>query len=262
MKQSLSKQEDVSTRRSRRARKRVQDSNFVFIWFWIPDLETYLLARHVQRTFDEEKHENQMFSLSLVYCFFFFSLLLRSDSQQTTNKARYDAICVQQCPNVNIWGYGLRSKRFESSRLYSKIILGLQATKRWGTGLHGKNFRAPRLQNIPPVKFIKTTPGTRIHFRTCQQSPLKLRRIVENCFKWTWKNPKNFTCTIVSIAFVPWLTGASEWSLSVITPSVFMTAIICSVALIYVWKINPVNLKMPVREKININTAKVHYLSY
>ena len=98
------------------------------------------------------------------------------------------------------------------------------------------------LENIPPVKFIKTTSGTRIDFRTCQQSPLKLRRIVENCFKWTWKNLKNFTCTIVSIAFVPWLTGASEWSLSVITPSVFMTAIICSVALIYVWRINPVNL--------------------
>ena len=70
MKQSLSEEEEVSTRRSRRARKRVQDSNFVFIWFWIPDLQIYLLARHVQRTFDEDKHENQMFSLSLVYCFF------------------------------------------------------------------------------------------------------------------------------------------------------------------------------------------------
>ena len=63
-----------------------------------------------------------MFSLSLVYCFFFY--YLRSDSQQTTNKARYDAICVQGCPNFNIWGYGLRSKRFEGSRLYSKMILG------------------------------------------------------------------------------------------------------------------------------------------
>ena len=115
---------------------------------------------------------------------------------------------------------------------------------------------------LPPVKFIKTTFGTGIDFRTCQQSPLKLRRIVENCFKWTWKNPKNFTCTIVSIAFVPWLTGASEWSLSVITPSIFMTAIICSVALIYVWRINPVDLKVLVRENINMNTAKMHYLSY
>ena len=69
-----------------------------------------------------------MFSLSIVYWFFYY---LRSDSQQTTNKARYDAICVQECPNFNIWGYGLRSKRFEGSRLYSKIILGLQATKQW-----------------------------------------------------------------------------------------------------------------------------------
>ena len=33
--------------------------------------------------------------------------------------------CVQECPNFNIWGFGLRSKRFEGSRLYSKIILGL-----------------------------------------------------------------------------------------------------------------------------------------
>ena len=69
-----------------------------------------------------------------------------------------------------------------------------------------------------------------------------------------------FTCTIVSISIVPWFTEAIEWSLGVTTPSVFMTAIICSVALIYVWKINPVNLKVLVREKININTAKVHYL--
>ena len=44
------------------------------------------------------------------------------------------------------------------------------------------------------------------------------------------------TCTIVSISIVPWFTEAIEWSLDVITPSVFMTAIICSVALIYVWK--------------------------
>ena len=173
MKESLSEQEEVSTR-SKRARKRVQDSNFVFIWFWIPDLWIYLLARHVQGTFDEDKHENQMFSLSIVYCFFFY--YLRSDSQQTTKKARYDAICVQECPNCNIWGYGLRSKRFEGSRLYSKIILGF----------HGKKFRAPGLrppppyppplptpqlgpyyidtsvllENTPPIKFIKTTSGT------------------------------------------------------------------------------------------------------
>ena len=132
MKESLSKQEEVSTRRSRRTSKRVQNSNFVFIWFWIPDLRIYLLARHVQMTFDEDKHDNQMFSLSLVYWFFYY---LRSDSQQTTNKARYDAICVQECPNFNIWGYMLHSKRFEGSMLYSKIILGLQATKRDPNGV-------------------------------------------------------------------------------------------------------------------------------
>ena len=160
MKESLSEQEEVSTRRSRRTRKRHQDSNFVFIWFWIPDLRIYLLARHVQRKFDEDKHENQMFSVSLGYWFFYY---LRSDSQQTTNKARYDAICVQECPNVNIWGYGLRSKRFEGSRLYSKIILGLQAMKRWGSGLHGKNFRASRLRPPTPLPPPHWDPVMRIH---------------------------------------------------------------------------------------------------
>ena len=49
-----------------------------------------------------------------------------------------------------------------------------------------------------------------------------------------------FTCTIVSISIVPWFTGAIEWSLGVITPSVSMTAIIYSVALVYVWKIKPI----------------------
>ena len=121
MKGSLSEQEEVSTRKSRRTSKRVQDSNFVFIWFWIPDLWIYLLARHVQMTFDEDKHDNQMFSLSLVYWFFYY--------------LRYDAICVQECPNFNIWGYMLHSKRFEGSMLYSKIILGLQATKRDPNGV-------------------------------------------------------------------------------------------------------------------------------
>ena len=58
---------------------------------------------------------------------------------------------MQECRNFNIWGYALRSKRFEGSRLYSKIIWGLQATKRWGSGLHGKNFRAPGLR--PPPTF-------------------------------------------------------------------------------------------------------------
>ena len=39
----------------------------------------------------------------------------------------------------------------------------------------------------------------------------------------------DFTCTIVPISIVPWFAGAIEWSLGVIAPSVFMTAIICSV---------------------------------
>ena len=98
--------------------------------------------------------EWMLVSLSLVYWFFYY---LRSDSQQTTNKARYDAICQQGCPNFNTWGYGLHSKRFEGSRLYSKIILGLQARTRWGSGLRGKNFRASGLRPPPlwdPVKLI------------------------------------------------------------------------------------------------------------
>ena len=58
----------------------------------------------------------QMVECSLFRMVFYY---LRSDSQQTTNKARYDAICVQECPNFNIWGYGLHSKRFEVSRPYN-----------------------------------------------------------------------------------------------------------------------------------------------
>ena len=77
------------------------------------------------------------FLLRLVNYFFYH---LRSYSQQTINKARYDAICVYECPSFNIWGLALRSKRFEASGLYSKKMLGLQATKRWGTGAPRKIF--------------------------------------------------------------------------------------------------------------------------
>ena len=125
---------------------------------------------YTQRTFDEDRHESQMFSLSLVYWFFYY---LRSDFQQTTNKARYDAICVQECPNFNIWGYGLRSKRFEGSRLYSKIILVLQATKRWGSGLHGKKFRAPGLRPPPPF-------GTLLYSHECFTGKYTTRKIHKN----------------------------------------------------------------------------------
>ena len=53
--------------------------------------------------------------------------LLSSFRFPANNKqTRYDAICVQECLNFNTWGYGLRSKRFEGSRLYSKIMLAKQ----------------------------------------------------------------------------------------------------------------------------------------
>ena len=51
--------------------------------------------------------------------------------------------CVQECPNCNIWGCGLRNKRFEGSRLCSKRVLGLETTKWWGSGVHGKNLGLP-----------------------------------------------------------------------------------------------------------------------
>ena len=49
------------------------------------------------------------------------------------------------------------------------------------------------------------------------------------------KNPKNFTCTIVSHHLpVPWLKGATEWSLGIMAQSFLMTAfkLIC-VTLVY-----------------------------
>ena len=55
------------------------------------------------------------------------------------------------------------------------------------------------------------------------------------CFKWILKKPKNFTCTIVSISFVPWLTGASEWSLGIMAQSFLVTAFKICVTFVYVW---------------------------
>ena len=115
---------------------------------------------YTQRTFDEDRHENPMFSLSLVSCFFFY--YLRSDFQQKTNKARYDAICVQECPNLNIWGYRLRSKRFEGSRLYSKIILVLQATKR--LGLQGYLQRRTHLCLKNKLSRLKGAGTRKLHY--------------------------------------------------------------------------------------------------
>ena len=81
--------------------KRVQDSNFVFIWLWIPDLQIYLLARHVQRTFDEDKHENQMFSLSVVYCFFLTIFVPIRSKQQAK-----PVMTLSVCKNVQILIFG------------------------------------------------------------------------------------------------------------------------------------------------------------
>ena len=131
------------------------------------------IAAHAQNSISTMKR--MLVSLSPVYWFFQY---LRSDSQKTTNKARYDAICVQKCPNFNIWGYGLRSKRFEGSRLSSKIILGLQAMKRWDFGLSGKNFTAPSHPSPPPPPFAILLPGLKKRerkYESCIEIKIKLQ---------------------------------------------------------------------------------------
>ena len=136
-----------------------------------------------------------MFSLSIVYWFFYY---LRSDSQQTTQKARYDAICVQECPNFNIWGYGLRSKRFEGSTLYSKIILGLQAKKRWGSGLNGKKFRAPGLR--PPTPYPPPPPqlGPCYIRQECFTGKYTTHKIHKNCIR----DPNGVFSMISHVSFI------------------------------------------------------------
>ena len=62
------------------------------------------------------------------------------------------------CKNVRIlifWGYGLRSKRFQGSRLYSKIILGLRATKRWGSAGYGHPPPPPLWDPEEPPKMLQ-----------------------------------------------------------------------------------------------------------
>ena len=54
-----------------------------------------------------------------------------------------------ECLNFNTWGYGLCSKCSAGSKLYSKTMIGLQATKRWGFERHRKNCSAPGLQPPP-----------------------------------------------------------------------------------------------------------------
>ena len=57
----------------------------------------------------------------------------------------------------------------------------------------------------------------------------------KKCFKCILKKPKNFTCTIVSISIVPWLTGASEWSLGITAQSFLVTAFKICLTFVYVW---------------------------
>ena len=57
----------------------------------------------------------------------------------------------------------------------------------------------------------------------------------KKCFKCILKKPKNFTCTIVSISIVPWLTGASEWSLGIMAQSFLVTAFKICLTFVYVW---------------------------
>ena len=74
--------------------------NFVFIWSWIPGLQIYLLAKHVQRTFDEDEQENQMFNLSLVY--WFFTIFVPIPSKQQTKHV----MTLSVCKNVRILIFG------------------------------------------------------------------------------------------------------------------------------------------------------------
>ena len=57
----------------------------------------------------------------------------------------------------------------------------------------------------------------------------------KKCFKCILKKPKNFTCTIVSISIVPWLTGASGWSLGIMAQSFLVTAFKICLTFVYIW---------------------------
>ena len=98
-----------------------------------------------------------------------------------------------------MWGYGLRSKRFEGSRLYSKMILGVQATKRWGSGLHGKKFRAPGLRPTPPSP--STPPalfGTLLYRHECFTGKYTTRKIHKNCIR----DPNDVFLIISHVRFI------------------------------------------------------------
>ena len=87
--------------------------------------------------------------MSLINGFFYY---LRCDSRQTTNKARYDAICVQECPNFNI-------KKSDGVPGCTEKNLGLLGSDHPPLGPCYIDTSI-LLENIPPVKFIKTTSGT------------------------------------------------------------------------------------------------------
>ena len=63
-------------------------------------------------------------------------LLLRTSTPQTSSKQE-TRHCLQEYPNLNIWGDRFCSKCFEGSRLYSKMWR-LHTTKQWGFRLHRK----------------------------------------------------------------------------------------------------------------------------
>ena len=81
-------------------------------------------------------------SLSLVYCFFIIFVPTLS-KQQTKH-----VMTLSVYKDVRILTFGVtgsEAKRFEGSRLYNKIILGLQGTKRWASaekklGLPGSGY--------------------------------------------------------------------------------------------------------------------------
>ena len=74
----------------------------------------------------------QMVECSHVRMVFYY---LRSDSQQTTNKARYDAICVQECPNLIFGATGSAANVFRAPgptiiRALSNETMGLRVPRK------------------------------------------------------------------------------------------------------------------------------------
>ena len=95
---------------------------------WTSEFKNYLPVNHGLHDV-AKKFGIQKFTVIIYWkCtgYLLSSFRFPANSKQST-LWRY---CVQECPNFNIWGFGLRSKRFEGSRLYSKIILGLPGPSR------------------------------------------------------------------------------------------------------------------------------------